>query len=63
MNKFVHGNLESCVIDTLFLSSGDYQQLLKTSQMLDGLVGDGAVIQRGEKSEPVLNFKEALDWL
>ena len=63
VHKFVHGNLESCVIDALFLSSGDYQQLLKTSQMLDGLVGAGAVIQRGEKSESVSNFKEALDWL
>ena len=63
VHKFVHGNLESCVIDSLFLSSGDYQQLLKTSQMLDGLVGAGAVIQRGEKSESISNFKEALDWL
>lgn len=63
VHKFVHGNLETCVIDALFLSSGDYQQLLKTSQMLDGLVGAGAVIQRGEKSESISNFKEALDWL
>jgi len=63
VNKFVHGNLESCVIDALFLSSGDYQQLLKTSQMLDGLVAEGAVIQRGEKSQSISNFKEALDWL
>ena len=63
VHKFVHGNLESCVIDALFLSSGDYQQLLKTSQMLDGLVGAGAAIQRGEKSESISNFKEALDWL
>ena len=63
VHKFVHGNLESCVIDALFLSSGDYQQILKTSQMLDGLVGAGAEIQRGEKSESISNFKEALDWL
>jgi len=63
VNKFVHGNLESCVIDALFLTSGDYQQILKTSQMLDGLVGEGSMIQRGEKSESVSSFKEALDWL
>jgi DNA gyrase subunit B len=63
VNKFVHGNLESCVIDALFLTSGDYQQIFKTSQMLDGLVGEGAMIQRGEKSESVSSFKEALDWL
>ena len=56
VHKFVHGNLESCVIDALFLSSGDYHQILKTSQMLDGLVGAGAEIQRGEKSESISNF-------
>ena len=63
INKFVHGNLESCVIDTLFLSSGDYQQILKTSLMLEGLVSEGALVKRGEKSQSISNFKEALDWL
>jgi DNA gyrase subunit B len=63
VNKFTHGNIESCVIDTLFLSSGDYQQLLKTSQMLEGLISDGAEIHRGEKSQSISNFKEALDWM
>ena len=31
--------------------------------MLDGLVGEGAQIERGERSESISNFKEALDWL
>ncbi len=33
INKYVHGNLQSCVIDTEFLQSGDYRQILKTSNM------------------------------
>ena len=31
--------------------------------MLAGLIGPGAVITRGEKSQTVKTFKEALDWL
>jgi len=63
VNKFVHGNLQSCVIDAEFLSSGDYRQILKTSTMLQGLVGAGAVIKRNEKEQTVATFKQALDWL
>lgn len=63
VNKYVHGNLQSCIIDTDFLASGDYQQILQTSLVLEGLVGPGAIIKRGEKEQPVANFKAALDWL
>ena len=63
VNKFVHGNLQSCVIDAEFLSSGDYRQILKTSTTLQGLVGAGAVIKRNEKEQTVSSFKQALDWL
>jgi DNA gyrase subunit B len=31
--------------------------------MLNGLLGSGATVQRGEKSQTVTTFKEALDWL
>ena len=63
VNKYVHGNLQSCVVDTDFLASGDYGQIIKTSAMLQGLLGDGAMVQRGEKAQAVSTFKEALDWL
>ncbi len=63
INKYVHGNLQSCVIDTEFLQSGDYRQILKTSNMLHGLVDKAAVIKRNEKEQTVATFKQALDWL
>jgi DNA gyrase subunit B len=63
VNKYVHGNLQSCVVDADFLASGDYRQISKVSAMLQGLLGDGATVQRGEKSQIVGTFKEALDWL
>jgi len=63
INKYVHGNLQCCVINAEFLSSGDYRQILKTSTMLQGLVGAGATIKRNEKEQTVATFKQALDWL
>jgi len=63
INKYVHGNLQCCVIDHEFMSSGDYRQIRKVSSMLEGLLGAGATIRRGEKEQRVSRFKEALDWL
>ena len=63
VNKYVHGNLQSCVIDAEFLSSGDYRQILKVSTMLHGLIGAGAVVKRNDKEQTIATFKQALDWL
>ncbi len=63
VNKYVHGNLQSCVIDAEFLGSGDYRQINRTSQMVNNLLGEGALIKRGEKEQKVSTFKQALDWL
>ena len=63
VNKYVHGNLQCCVINAEFLGSGDYRQISKVSAMLQGLLGEGAVIKRSEKEQAVSTFKQALDWL
>ncbi|HSR02924.1 MAG TPA: DNA topoisomerase (ATP-hydrolyzing) subunit B, partial [Methylophilaceae bacterium] len=63
VNKYVHGNLQSCVIDAEFVGSGDYRQINTMYKMLDGLLGLGAIIKRGEKEYNVGTFKQALDWL
>jgi DNA gyrase subunit B len=63
VNKYVHGNLQSCVIDAEFLSSGDFRQINRTSNMVNNLLGEGALIKRGEKEQKVSTFKQALDWL
>jgi DNA gyrase subunit B len=58
-----HGNIQLQYIDRDFLESGDYGQLLRTSQVLQGLLGEGAFIKRGEHSQAVSEFKQAMDWL
>lgn len=63
INKYVHGNLQSSVIDENFLASGDYRHIKKSAEMLQGLIGEGAEVKRGEKIRAVDKFKQALDWL
>ena len=63
ISKMVHGNLQISYLDRDFQQSGDYAQLSKTAQVLQGLLKQGASIKRGERSQPVSEFKGAMDWL
>jgi DNA gyrase subunit B len=58
-----HGNQRIGRIDEDFLLSGDYQQIRRTAQMIAGLIGEGALIRRGEKSLAVGSFAEAMKWM
>jgi len=61
--KMRHGNLRVSTIDEDFLVSGDYAQLRKTAGLLAGLLGHGAIVRRGEKSQAITSFAEAMKWL
>jgi DNA gyrase subunit B len=63
INKYMHGNLQCSIIDPELLASGDYRQIRKTADMLEGLLGQGASIKRGEKQQAIASFDQALDWL
>ena len=58
-----HGTLSSQTLGAPFFASKEYRQLAETAQLLEGLLQADATIQRGEKSQPVRDFGEALDWL
>ena len=58
-----HGNVRVTAIDSEFVHSGDYAQIRSTAEMLRGLVGVGAFVQRGERKQPVRDFGEAMKWL
>jgi len=46
-----------------FFSSSEYESLISLGGQLDGLLAEGAFVQRGERKSDVSNFKEALNWL
>ncbi|RQQ59727.1 DNA topoisomerase (ATP-hydrolyzing) subunit B [Burkholderia stagnalis] len=58
-----HGNVRVSVIDEEFQHTADYQQLVNTANTFKGLIGEGAVIKRGERNMLVTDFKSAMKWL
>ena len=63
VERYQHGNLHRGVVDREFLGSGDYAQIRKAAQLLSGLIGEGAMMRRGEKSAPVTRFADAVRWM
>ncbi len=63
LTRMRHGNQRSSQIDDDFLLSGDYVQLRKTAQLISGLISEETVIRRGEKSQAVTSFAEAMRWM
>ena len=61
--RTMHGNIVTSYLDSDFLDSGDYEQIRKTAQVFDGLIGRGAHVLRGERKQTVSEFKQALEWL
>ena len=63
ISRMHHGNLKVSVLDEDFLVSGDYRQIRQTAQLLHGLLHEGAHVKRGERSQPVTHFQQAMEWL
>jgi len=64
VSRWTHGILASEQVFTEeFFGSHDYERIVALGKQLDGLIGDGAYVQRGERREPVSTFKQALTWL
>jgi DNA gyrase subunit B len=50
-------------INSDFVASPEYGKIRMLNETINKLMEDGAYIKRGEKTLPVTQFKEALDWL
>jgi len=59
----VHGNDKEIFLDPGFFKSPDYRSLAKLAEKLDGMLGEGAYVARGDRDLQVVTFKEAMDWL
>jgi DNA gyrase subunit B len=63
IRRELHGNFYETRIDHDFVQSGDYAQVVKTSNVLQGLIKSDATVKRGDHERTVDTFKQALDWL
>jgi DNA gyrase subunit B len=62
-----HGNVKSSIITQDFVHGADYAALAEAAQTFRGLLGQNAVVMRGEgerqKQERVSDFRQAMRWL
>ncbi len=63
ISKHTHGNAANYVISNDLFNSSEYHAILELGRQLDDLLGNGATVQRGERSQPVTSFKQAIEWL
>jgi DNA gyrase subunit B len=63
VSRTQHGIVRQCYIDADFVQSGDYGQIKRTAQVLQDLLGEGAYVKRGDKQQPVREFRDAIEWL
>lgn len=58
-----HGVDRDYIFDHDFFASNDYKAIVSLGEKLQGLLEPGAYIKRGEKTEDVDSFDQALNWL
>jgi len=59
----VHGVPTEKSIGSEFFQSAEYRSLVDLGRQVDTLLTEGAYVKRGEKTQPVTTFKDALTWL
>ncbi len=63
VNIIHHGLEHPHLLDHEFFGSNDYAKIVALGQEIIGLLEVGAYIQRGERTQEVSTFEEALNWL
>jgi len=61
--KKIHGVSNEQIIQSEFFESAEYRSMTALGQKLDGLLSEGAYIQRGERQQQISSFKQAMAWL
>jgi DNA gyrase subunit B len=63
INLRTHGIQHHYLLSKEFFNSTEYQSISQLGEKLQGLLGDSAYLQRGERKQSVKNFKEVYEWL
>jgi DNA gyrase subunit B len=63
VTRWVHGSEVEIMFDQEFFESSEFQMIRELAERLTGLLEQNASIQRGERSQPVDNFHQVMDWL
>lgn len=61
--KMQHGLSATKYIPRELFETNEYKHIMSLAGKLEDLLGAGAFVQRGEKSQPIENFSEVVEWL
>ncbi|GMR07895.1 MAG: DNA topoisomerase (ATP-hydrolyzing) subunit B [Gammaproteobacteria bacterium] len=63
LGRTLHGVVDHFDYDSEFFNSGEYNSITRLGEQLADLLGDGAQVQRGERSKQITSFKQCVEWL
>jgi len=63
LTRLVHGIPETRLVPLEFFHTADYAKLVEFGKKLQGLLGDGALMSRGERSISIRDLGEGIRWL
>ena len=63
INKRLHGITKTFILPSAFFIGKDYQKIAQYAQDTLGMFSEGSYMQMGERQHPVLNFKQAFEWM
>jgi DNA gyrase subunit B len=63
IHRTEHGSVTDKHLMREFFDSAEYRRIADLARTLNGLVGAGARVSRGEEHQDVASFKEAMKWL
>ncbi|MEA3274015.1 MAG: DNA topoisomerase (ATP-hydrolyzing) subunit B [Pseudomonadota bacterium] len=63
LTRLRHGIPETTNVTGDFFRGADYRRISALGEKLDGLVGEGGYVERGEKRKEISSFGDGLDWL
>jgi len=59
----IHGVTNVREVNREFFDSGEYLSLIEMGRQLESLIGEGAYVERGERRQDIISFKQAYHWL
>ena len=63
ITQIQHTVERTTVLDAGFFNSPDYARIRSVASELEGLVEEGAYIERGERTKEIKSFGEGLEWI
>ncbi len=63
LTRSTHGLIKETRLALEFFESPEYENIAKLGAKLEGLFGESALVRRGEHSQRIENFGQAMEWL